>query len=896
MPEENAEEPVEDCNGEEKEEKPKLTWKERILEWLRLEKVELQGDLVDHFCDGSQLVDLLRKIKVPDVRLDTREMVCYKFFLIAQRMMHNVGLRLTLTDTKAIMNRKEAVLMKILIRIYHHACPAEFADLDEGEKAELLGKLDERRESKKRRQEALRDTMTLDVSQSLMRFDTILEKQQESNENPDETEEPISKEATKQHKATLDTHLPSKNLGETQPLPAEVTRKSKRKRVRKKRKLATRDVEVEEAPVVDIAAIVQCAQEKSAEHQEKNLELWRKSVLSELEACNQRAIQANNHADSREKFFKTMELDRKALLEKVSEDADSASDAVEQEEAVSEVKAESEPCPKAVFSEEVETEASNYMRNSGDWCWDFVNDFRPLKPILDPVLCFASRLSPLPPAQKLEKPLEIALIGHALSGRQTQATCLASKWELPVISVQSLIDRAVQSFETKEEDAEMSSEMLIGEKLKAYWEETPNEIPDEIYVQALTDFVTLARKDADYSGFITHDFPRNANEAALADKALGSKKRKCAFDKVFYMEGTGFSESRSSGVIVDKETNYRYNLQFNRPVELEVESRLLIVDKSDLINLELSDETLAEVVAHFGENIKKLDASNSVESIHLEILAELPPLQEVEPTEDMVRHSRCQSFQQKFHKLRLEYETKLKQKLNPMIEANNCILKQVEDIIKSLPTKLAVEAKEKDEVILELQVNWNELSAEEKCSEAYTELVDSKLRALDRYIWQLLMREIQDGEEEMQNLYKLEIDSQISAIESALRDIASLELGLCSAMKEMMTNIAKIEHGEDPVEAILQSQEISASLKEVADSASSETDVELIFKNRLLTLNGYLEKRERAFQSIEMELKSNCETAFKNIVRDSEMKYRKVIEDFENSVKLSVPFNYECGN
>ena len=72
--------------------------------------------------------------------------------------------------------------------------------------------------------------------------------------------------------------------------------------------------------------------------------------------------------------------------------------------------------------------------------------------------------------------------------------------------------------------------MKLGQQLKEHWEENPEEIPANIYAQALTNFVLSARKEETYTGFVTHDFPRSVEEAQLADKALGNKKRKCGND------------------------------------------------------------------------------------------------------------------------------------------------------------------------------------------------------------------------------------------------------------------------------------------------------------------------------------------------------------------------------
>merc|ERR1712154_371020 len=99
------------------------SWKQRVTDWLVEEKIEISGELVNHFQDGQALVLLLQNLRVPMVRIDTRDMVAYKFFLIAQRMLYSIGIRFTLADTKAIMNLDEATLMKVLIRIFYHAKP-----------------------------------------------------------------------------------------------------------------------------------------------------------------------------------------------------------------------------------------------------------------------------------------------------------------------------------------------------------------------------------------------------------------------------------------------------------------------------------------------------------------------------------------------------------------------------------------------------------------------------------------------------------------------------------------------------------------------------------------------------------------------------------------------------
>merc|ERR1719499_2894701 len=118
----------------------------------------------------------------------------------------------------------------------------------------------------------------------------------------------------------------------------------------------------------------------------------------------------------------------------------------------------------------------------------------------------------------------------------------------------------------------------------------------------------------------------------------------------------------------------------------------------------------------------------------------------------MIRHERCKVFETQFDSLKEEYETILKRHLKSVKEGSETINKQFESIIEVFPNRLEIETKEKDQAILELQVNWNELTAEEKSNEAYKELMDTKLRELDKYIWGILMHEIQQADEKIINL------------------------------------------------------------------------------------------------------------------------------------------------
>ena len=161
--------------------------------------------------------------------------------------------------------------------------------------------------------------------------------------------------------------------------------------------------------------------------------------------------------------------------------------------------------------------------------------------------------SPISPVtSKLRKfPLSIALICRPYSGRDTQAKLLCKKFNLAMIAVDTLLEKAIES------------NSPLGEQASAFLS-NGHQVTDDIYVNLIMDQINglqiselpVSKDDDDNDahvdgvhGFVLSDFPNTPEQARLLEKSL-----------------TGYDEHHTDPSINDYASSITPSLTYVRPV------------------------------------------------------------------------------------------------------------------------------------------------------------------------------------------------------------------------------------------------------------------------------------------------------------------------------------------
>ncbi|CAF0826696.1 unnamed protein product [Brachionus calyciflorus] len=148
----------------------------------------------------------------------------------------------------------------------------------------------------------------------------------------------------------------------------------------------------------------------------------------------------------------------------------------------------------------------------------------------------------------------ILLIGPYGSGRRTQASALAKKYDIVNVSITNLIKEAV------------AHETVLGLAIKPHLARRAP-IPDSLVVPLLVE--RLGKLDCVSRGWVLHGFPRNR------DQAEALERNGLAPNRVFFMDIPPDSiMERITLRYLDPITGERYHMLFNPPPTQEIRDRL----------------------------------------------------------------------------------------------------------------------------------------------------------------------------------------------------------------------------------------------------------------------------------------------------------------------------------
>jgi adenylate kinase len=210
-----------------------------------------------------------------------------------------------------------------------------------------------------------------------------------------------------------------------------------------------------------------------------------------------------------------------------------------------------------------------------------INVDQPKGDVFNQILEFVSR------ASRFNMPItpRIVLVGPAGSGKRTQATALAKKYDIVHVSMSALIKEAV------------ALESSVGVAISPYVQKRQR-IPDTLLFPLVKE--RLSKLDCVSRGWVLHGFPRTTDQAeSLASNGFSP-------NRVFFLDIPNDSIiERVTLKYLDPVTGERYHMLFNPPPTQEIRDRL--IQKSNDTEPSLRNKinefyaTIRELVDHYDD-------------------------------------------------------------------------------------------------------------------------------------------------------------------------------------------------------------------------------------------------------------------------------------------------------
>eukprot|EP00698_Gefionella_okellyi_P011638 TRINITY_DN3080_c0_g1_i1.p2 TRINITY_DN3080_c0_g1~~TRINITY_DN3080_c0_g1_i1.p2 ORF type:complete len:1289 (-),score=401.81 TRINITY_DN3080_c0_g1_i1:8548-12327(-) len=261
-----------------------------------------------------------------------------------------------------------------------------------------------------------------------------------------------------------------------------------------------------------------------------------------------------------------------------------------------------------------EADSLDYLRAQGEWALagETQSAVGPCVAHLRKVVHPAPPAPPLPDIPQV--PVSIAVLGASLSGKSSVATQLANSRRLALLSVDTLLDAAVQT-EAGSGDDELVS---LGETARNA-ASTGAPVPDEILVRLVVRAIRAVDRHEYPGGWVLDGFPRTKAQAAALEKALTGyeppppppepKKGQRTKAAVAPVPTEPAGPPPVSGI----DAVVRLDVPKERLEERAVESQALQLQPS-LLAYEQAVPELQEWFARF-QNLKPVDAFTELDSV-----------------------------------------------------------------------------------------------------------------------------------------------------------------------------------------------------------------------------------------------------------------------------------------